>query len=66
MKNLFGKIRAYLREFGNLTPIAYAAGIASVAQQAEALRSIGGFAPRPVASPDQIGPNRERSLPGAG
>jgi putative transposase len=45
---------------GNLTPIAYAARIASAPQQAEALRSIGGFAPRPVATPDLIGPNGER------
>jgi putative transposase len=45
---------------GNLTPIAYAARIASVPQQAEALRSIEGFAPRPVASPDLSGPNDER------
>ena len=47
---------------GNLTPIAYAARNASVPQQAEALRSPGGFAPRPVATPDLIGPNDERSL----
>jgi putative transposase len=51
---------------GNLTPLAYAARIASDPQQAEALRSIGGFAPRPVASPDLIGPNHERSPPTAG
>lgn len=51
---------------GNLTPIAYAARIASDPQQAEALRSIGGFAPRPVASPDLIGPNAERIPPAAG
>jgi putative transposase len=47
---------------GNLTPIAYAARNASVPQQAEALRSTGGFAPRPVATPDPIGPNDERIL----
>jgi putative transposase len=47
---------------GNLTPIAYAARNASVPQQAEALRSPGGFAPRPVASPDLIGPNSEPIL----
>ena len=34
---------------GNLTPIGYAAGNASVPQQAEALHSTAGFAPRPVA-----------------
>jgi putative transposase len=51
---------------GNLTPIAYAARIASDPQQAEALRSLEGFAPRPVASPDLIGPNHRRSLPTAG
>jgi putative transposase len=48
---------------GNLTPIAYAARNASVPQQAEALRSPEGFAPRPVATPDLIGPNDERILP---
>ncbi len=47
---------------GNLTPIAYAARNASVPQQAEALRSTGGFAPRPVATPDLTGPNDERIL----
>ena len=47
---------------GNLTPIAYAARNASVPQQAEALRSTGGFAPRPVATPDPTGPNDERIL----
>ena len=51
---------------GNLTPIAYAALTASVPQQAEALRSTEGFAPRPVATPDLIGPNDERILPAAG
>lgn len=51
---------------GNLTPIACVARIASDPQQAEALRSIGGFAPRPVASPDLIGPNAERIPPAAG
>lgn len=51
---------------GNLTPIAYAARNASVPQQAGALRSTGGFAPRPVATPDLIGPNDERILPAAG
>jgi putative transposase len=51
---------------GNLTPIAYAARIASIPQQAEALRAIEGFARRPVASPDLIGPNGERSLPPTG
>jgi putative transposase len=45
---------------GDLTPIEYAARIASLPQQAEALRSTGGFAPRPVATPDLIGPNGER------
>jgi putative transposase len=51
---------------GNLTPAAYAARIASVAQQAGALRSTGGFAPRPVATPDLVGPNDERIPPPAG
>ena len=35
-------------------------------QQAEALRSTEGFAPRPVATPDLIGPIDERILPQAG
>ena len=47
---------------GNLTPIAYAARNASVPQQAEALRLPKGFAPRPVATSDLIGPNDERIL----
>ena len=47
---------------GNLTPIAYAALNASVPQQAGALRSKQGFAPRPVAKPDLFGPNDERIL----
>jgi putative transposase len=51
---------------GNLTPIAYAARIASVPQQPEALRLPEGFAPRAVATPDLIGPNDERILPAAG
>jgi len=51
---------------GNLTPIAYAARNTSVPQQAEALRSPEGFAPRPVATPDQTGPNDERILLSAG
>lgn len=51
---------------GNLTPIAYAARIAFDPRQAEALRSIGGFAPQPVATPDLIGPNAERIPPVAG
>jgi putative transposase len=51
---------------GNLTPAAYAARIASVPQQARALRSTGGFAPWPVATPDLIGPNDERIPPAAG
>ena len=45
---------------GNLTPIAYAARNASVPQQAGALRSTRGFAPRPVATPDLNGPSDER------
>ena len=51
---------------GNLTPLAYAACNASVPQQAEALRSPQGFAPRPVATPNPIGPNNERILPPTG
>lgn len=51
---------------GNLTPIAYAARNASVPQQAGALRSTTGFAPRPVATPDLTGPNAQRILPSAG
>jgi putative transposase len=45
---------------GDLTPIEYATRIASLPQQAGALRSTGGFAPQPVATPDLIGPNGER------
>ena len=47
---------------GNLTPLAYAARNASVPQQPGALRSPEGFAPRPVATPDPLGPNDERIL----
>jgi putative transposase len=47
---------------GNLTPLAYAARNATVPQQAGALRSTRGFAPRPVATPDLTGPKDERIL----
>jgi putative transposase len=50
---------------GDLAPAAYAARIASLPQQAGALRPPGCFAPRPVATPELIGPNNERIQPAA-
>jgi putative transposase len=51
---------------GNLAPAIYARNSASVMQRDEALRSPGGFAPRPVAQPSPTGSNQERILPAAG
>jgi hypothetical protein len=51
---------------GNLAPAIYAKLSAPVMQREATLRSLGGFAPLPVASPDQIGPNEERILPATG
>lgn len=51
---------------GNLPPTIYAKLGASVKQRGEALEQPEGSAPRPVASPDQIGSNAIGTLPGAG
>ena len=47
---------------GNLTPVAHAAGNASISEQLEALRSTTGFEAQAVAMPGQAGPNSERIL----
>lgn len=49
---------------GNLPPAIYAKLSASVKQRGEALEQPRGSAPRPVASPDQIGSNAIGTLPG--
>ncbi len=50
---------------GNVPPAVYAASVPAM-QRDGALRSLGGFAPRPVAPPSRSGSNAERSLPSAG
>jgi putative transposase len=47
---------------GNLPPAAYALLSVSAMQRDGTLRSIGGFAPRPVAPPSQTGSNDEQAL----
>ncbi len=51
---------------GNLPPAEYARLSASNMQREAALRSIGDFAPLPVAPPSQTGSNEERTLPSTG
>jgi len=48
---------------GNLMPTAYMARIASLSQQAEALRSSEGFATRPVATRSLKGQSRKQETP---
>ena len=47
---------------GNLAPAVYARLSDPEKQRDGTLRSIGGFAPRPVAPPSQTGSNDERTL----
>lgn len=47
---------------GNIPPAAYAKLSVPNMQRDGALRSLGGFAPRPVASPSQLGSNDKRAL----
>ena len=61
----YNTLRPHSR-LGNLPPAVYAKASAPVMQREGTLRSFGGFAPLPVASPDQIGPNKERILPATG
>jgi putative transposase len=61
----YNTLRPHSR-LGNLAPAIYAKLSAPVMQREGTLRSPGDFAPLPVAPPDQIGPNEERILPGAG
>jgi putative transposase len=51
---------------GNLPPVTYAKLSAPEMQRDGALRYVGGFAPRPVASPSQQGSNQPGTLPIAG
>ena len=60
-KTDYNTLRPHSR-LGNLAPAIFAKLSAPVMQREGALRSPGGFAPLPVASPDQIGPNEERIL----
>jgi putative transposase len=48
---------------GNLPPAAYAKNSAPAMQRDGTLRSLGGFAPRPVAPPSQTGSNDQQTLP---
>jgi putative transposase len=64
-KNDYNTLRPHSR-LGNLAPAIYAKLSVPVTQREGTLRSFGGFAPLPVASPDQIGPNEERILPANG
>jgi len=47
---------------GNVPPAIYAKLGAPAMQRDGALRSLGGFAPRPVAPPGQMGSNEEQTL----
>ena len=47
---------------GNIPPATYAKLSVPDMQRDGALRSTGGFAPRPVASPSQLGSNEDRAL----
>ncbi|MGC2161593.1 MAG: IS3 family transposase, partial [Silvibacterium sp.] len=47
---------------GNLPPAIYAKNSAPAMQRDGTLRSIGGYAPRPVAPPSQIGSNEQQTL----
>ena len=60
-KDDYNTLRPHSR-LGNLPPAVYAKLSVPVMQREGTLRSFGGFAPLPVASPDQIGPNEERIL----
>lgn len=60
-KNDYNTLRPHSR-LGNLAPAIYAKLSVPVMQREGTLRSTGGFAPLPVASPDRIGPNEERIL----
>ena len=60
-KDYYNTLRPHSR-LGNLAPAVYAKLGAPVRQREGGLRSMGGFAPLPVASPGQIGPNEERIL----
>ena len=64
-KDDYNTLRPHSR-LGNLPPAIYAKLSAPDMQREGALRSFGGFAPLPVASPDQTGPNEERILPATG
>jgi len=57
----YNTLRPHSR-LGNLPPAIYAKLGAPCMQREGTPRSTGGFAPLPVASPDQIGPNEERIL----
>jgi putative transposase len=60
-KSDYNTLRPHSR-LGNLAPAIYAKLSVPVMQREGTLRSLGDFAPLPVASPDRIGPNEERIL----
>lgn len=60
-KTDYNTLRPHSR-LGNLPPAIYTKLGVPWMQREGTLRSTGGFAPLPVASPDQIGPNKERIL----
>ena len=60
-KSDYNTLRPHSR-LGNLAPAIYAKLSVPVMQREGTLRSLGDFAPLPVASPDQIGPNEELIL----
>lgn len=60
-KHDYNTLRPHSR-LGNLAPAIYAKLSAPVMQREGTLRSPGGFAPHPVASPGQTGSNEERIL----
>ena len=60
-KNDYNTVRPH-SGLGNLTPVAYANRSAPDTQRDGTLRYVGGSAPRPVASPSQMGSNQPGTL----
>ena len=61
-KDDYNKLRPH-SALGNLAPATYAKLSDPVVQRDGTLRSIGGFAPHPVAPPSQTGSNEQQTLP---
>jgi len=64
-KDDYNKLRPH-SALGNLAPATYAKLSDPVVQRDGTLRSIGGFAPHPVAPPSQTGSNEQQTLPISG